>query len=179
VFVTFDLSRSAWFPAPSVIKCCVWSHRWKHGKDDDGLGQVPGQVGQGQKCLASLYRGLRPPAAVPPWRAESSWLRTFPSRKASLVHQHQGRDRASDQEAGLVYFYLPFKLCHRTLTLKLLFWLNECQSILKYSRTRLIRQFAQFVTSFYPWEEFCFCNSSFAVSLQMSKQLVRVGIQTN
>jgi len=42
-----------------------------------------------------------------------------------------------------------------------------------------IRQFAQFVTSFYPLEAFCSANPSFAVSLLMSKQLVRVGIQTN
>jgi len=42
-----------------------------------------------------------------------------------------------------------------------------------------IRQFAQFVTSFYPREAFCSFNSSVAVSLLMSKQLVRVGIQTN
>jgi len=43
-------------------------------------------------------------------------------------------------------------------------------------RHRLIRQFAQLVTSFYPREAFC---SSFAVSILMSKQLVRRGIQTN
>jgi len=40
-------------------------------------------------------------------------------------------------------------------------------------------QFAQFVTSFYPLEAFCSTNTSFAVWLLMSKQPVRVGIQTN
>jgi len=42
-----------------------------------------------------------------------------------------------------------------------------------------VRQFAQFVTFFYPLEAFCSANTSFAVSLLMSKQLVRVGIQKN
>jgi len=47
-------------------------------------------------------------------------------------------------------------------------------------RHRLIHQFAQFVISFYPLEAFCSVNSSFAVSLLMSKQLVvPVGLQTN
>jgi len=41
----------------------------------------------------------------------------------------------------------------------------------------LIRQFAQFVTSFYHLKAFCSANTSFAVWLLMSKQLVRVGIQ--
>ena len=40
-----------------------------------------------------------------------------------------------------------------------------------------VRQFAQFVTSFYPLEEFCSANTASAVSLLMCKQLVRVGIQ--
>jgi len=48
-----------------------------------------------------------------------------------------------------------------------------------YISVRLNRQFAQFVTSFYPLEAFCSVNTSFAVSLLMSKQLVLVGIQTN
>jgi len=48
-----------------------------------------------------------------------------------------------------------------------------------YISVRLIRQFAQFVTSFYPLEAFCSVNTSFAVSLLMSNQLLRVGIQTN
>jgi len=44
----------------------------------------------------------------------------------------------------------------------------------------LIRQFARFLTSFYSLEAFCsVSNTSFAVSLLISKQLVRVGIQTN
>jgi len=43
----------------------------------------------------------------------------------------------------------------------------------------LIRQFAQFVTSFHPSEAFCSANTSFAVSLLMSKQLVRLRIETN
>jgi len=43
-------------------------------------------------------------------------------------------------------------------------------------RHRLIRQFAQFFISFYPREAFCSGNTSFAVSLLMSKQLTRVGI---
>ena len=45
-------------------------------------------------------------------------------------------------------------------------------------RHPLIRQFAQFVTSFYPLEKFCSANTSFAVSLLMSEQLECVGIQT-
>jgi len=45
-------------------------------------------------------------------------------------------------------------------------------------RYRLIRQFAQFVTPFCPLEVFCSANTSFAVSLLMYKQLVRVGIKT-
>jgi len=56
--------------------------------------------------------------------------------------------------------------------------LKRFQKLL-YSRTRLIRQFAKFVTSFYPLEAFCLVNTSLAVLLLMSKQLVRVGIQTN
>ena len=53
-----------------------------------------------------------------------------------------------------------------------------------YSRTRpirhrLIHQLAYFVTSFNPLEVFCSANTTFAVSLSMSKQLVRVGIQKN
>jgi len=48
-----------------------------------------------------------------------------------------------------------------------------------YISVRLIRRFAQFVTSFYPLEAFCSANTSFAVSLVMSEQLVGVGIQTN
>jgi len=43
----------------------------------------------------------------------------------------------------------------------------------------LIRQFVQFVTSFYTLETFCSVNTPFAVSRLMSKQLVRVGIQIN
>jgi len=43
----------------------------------------------------------------------------------------------------------------------------------------LIRQFAQFVTSFDPLEAFCSANTSFAVSLLMSKQLVREGMEAN
>jgi len=46
-------------------------------------------------------------------------------------------------------------------------------------RHRLIRQFVQFVTYFYPSEAFCSANTSFAVSILMSKQQVRVGTQTN
>jgi len=44
-----------------------------------------------------------------------------------------------------------------------------------------MRQFAQFVTSFYPLEVVCSANSSVAVLLLMFKQLVLtpVGIQTN
>ena len=43
----------------------------------------------------------------------------------------------------------------------------------------LLCQFAQFVTSFYPLEAFYSANKSFAVLLLMSKELVRVGMQTN
>jgi len=43
----------------------------------------------------------------------------------------------------------------------------------------LICQFAQFVTSFCPLEAFCSANTLFTVSFLMSKQLVRVAIQTN
>jgi len=46
-------------------------------------------------------------------------------------------------------------------------------------RHRLIRQFAQVVTSFHPLEAFYSANRSVAVSRLMIKQLVRVGIQTN
>jgi len=47
----------------------------------------------------------------------------------------------------------------------------------RYSRTGLIShhlicQFPHFVTCFYPLEAFCSANTSFAVSLLMSKQLV-------
>jgi len=48
-----------------------------------------------------------------------------------------------------------------------------------YISVRLVRQSAQFVTSFYPLEAFWSANTSFAVLLLMSKQLVRVGTQTN
>jgi len=46
-------------------------------------------------------------------------------------------------------------------------------------RHRLIRQFAQFVTSFYPLEALCSANTSFVISLLMSKQSVHVEISEN
>jgi len=57
-----------------------------------------------------------------------------------------------------------------------LFFVHISARLIRYC---LFRQFAQFVTSIYSLETFCSANTSFAVSLSMSKQLVRVGIQKN
>jgi len=81
-------------------------------------------------------------------------------------------------------FRLPYQRlsssadCARELFNGFLLVLAESVSFV-YISVCLIHQLAQFVTGFYPLEVFCSVNMSFAVSLLMSQQLVRVGIQTN
>jgi len=58
------------------------------------------------------------------------------------------------------------------------FGVHFCESIL--IRHRLICQYAQLVSSFYPWVAFCSTNASFAVSLLMLvASLTCLGIPTN